>query len=219
MPGTSCQTRSTEASMPSGKRIPPPGVSYQVRRGRRSGAPAGRASSTRHRPATGPSPRGVEGRHTGCCSGQAASAVGRRGPLPQSTRTAWASDETGFHSAITRSPEGMLLVRRERVGDERQREHHGEHESLDRLDRAQHEPTQMPSQIIAKPNTSSRREREHARRARWRTRHPIRSPVTDITTMPMLECTRLETLRPIRTAAEKSAATASGRRCPCRGRR
>ena len=46
---------------------------------------------------------------TACCSGQAASGPAG-GPLPQSSRHAWVTAETGFHSAMVRSHAGMVSV-------------------------------------------------------------------------------------------------------------
>ena len=65
------------------------------------------------------------------------------------------------------------------------------------------EPTQMPSQIIAKPNSSSRRNPSTASSTPSRMRQPISRPVTAITAMPMLEWIRLEMLRPTSTDARE----------------
>lgn len=61
------------------------------------------------------------------------------------------------------------------------------------------EPTQMPSQIIAKPNISNNRKpRAPSTTPVWMLQ-PIRRPVTAMTATPMLEWIRLEILRPTKT--------------------
>jgi hypothetical protein len=63
------------------------------------------------------------------------------------------------------------------------------------------DPARMPNQIIAKPKSSRRAKPRTARpKPRWM-RHPMSSPVTDMTRTPMLEWMRLEMLRPMRTDA------------------
>ena len=64
---------------------------------------------------------------TGCRSGSAA--LSGAGPvLPHSSRTAWARAEIGFHSAIVRNQGRHPVGRRERVGEEGDREHRREHQ-------------------------------------------------------------------------------------------
>ena len=60
------------------------------------------------------------------------------------------------------------------------------------------EPTQMPSQIIENPNSSSRLKPSAVSSGPLCGAQPIASPVTAMTQMPMLEWIRLETLRPTR---------------------
>ncbi len=55
------------------------------------------------------------------------------------------------------------------------------------------EPTQIPNQIIENPNSSCGPRARSALPNPSRMRQPIRSPVTAITTMPMLEWIRLDT--------------------------
>ena len=63
------------------------------------------------------------------------------------------------------------------------------------------EPTRMPTQIIAKPQSSSSPYAASASRTEPRIRQPTTSPVSDITMMPMKEWVRLDMLRPTRIAA------------------
>ena len=57
----------------------------------------------------------------------------------------------------------------------------------------------MPNQIIAKPNRRINANASTASATLPRIRQPIASPVTAITTTPIVECSRLATLRPINT--------------------
>ena len=58
------------------------------------------------------------------------------------------------------------------------------------------EPTRMPTQIIAKPKSSSSAKASTASATLSWIRQPMTRPVSDMTTMPMLEWIRLEMLRP-----------------------
>src|SRR5680860_403611 len=135
---------------------------------------------------------------TGCCSGHAASETA--GPaFPQSSRRLAVSDETGFHSAMKRSHEGMSSVGAKVFATKVSGNITVNMKPFTASTDLNSEPTQMPSQIIEKPNSSSRRNARAASATPLRIRHPIRRPVTAITTMPMLEWIRLDTLRPIST--------------------
>src|SRR5680860_1320869 len=135
---------------------------------------------------------------TGCCSGHAASETA--GPaFPQSSRRLAVSDETGFHSAMKRSHEGMSSVGAKVFATKVSGNITVNMKPFTASTDLNSEPTQMPSQIIEKPNSSSRRNARAASETPLRIRPPIRRPVTAITTMPMLEWIRLDTLRPIST--------------------
>jgi hypothetical protein len=58
----------------------------------------------------------------------------------------------------------------------------------------------MPSQMRAKPNSSSSAKASTPSATPLRTRQPMSRPVRPITAMPMLEWIRLEMLRPTSTA-------------------
>ena len=139
---------------------------------------------------------------TGWCSGQAEAAVAGS-PLPQRSRSAWTSAEIGFHSATVCSQSGMLSVGANALATNvigkivvNIRPFTASTERID-------EPTRMPSQIIAKPKRrSSAKPRTASTTPLWM-RQPIARPVSAITVMPMLECSRLDTLRPTRIEARE----------------
>ncbi len=65
------------------------------------------------------------------------------------------------------------------------------------------EPTQIPTQIIAKPKSRISPKANTPSTNPLRIRQPISSPVRAITAMPMLEWIRLEMLRPTRIDARE----------------
>src|SRR3954466_3378557 len=137
---------------------------------------------------------------SGCCSGHDVFGTSARSPLfPHSSRQLAVSAETGFHSAIGRSQSGMLDVGANvlatNVSGNMTVNMNPCTASTVRIS----DPTQMPSQIIEKPNATSNRNAKTASRTPLRIRQPITRPVSAITTMPIDEWIRLETLRPTST--------------------
>ena len=63
---------------------------------------------------------------TAFCSGQTSGGGSCGLVLPNSSRAAWVTDETGFQLAIVLQHRGKLLVGDERVREERDREDHHE---------------------------------------------------------------------------------------------
>ena len=112
---------------------------------------------------------------------------------------ACASEDTGFHSAITRSQCGIgsvgtNVLARNVIGNSAV--------NITPLTASTvriNEPIRMPNQMIAKPNSNSSAKASTASPMLLRMRHPIASPVTAITTTPNEEWITLAMLRPIST--------------------
>ena len=92
----------------------------------------------------------------GWCIGKAA--PGASGwSLPQSSRTAWVSDEMGFHSAMKRSTVGIWSVGAKVLARNVIGNMVANMTPLTASTERIAEPTQIPTQIIAKPQPRSSR--------------------------------------------------------------
>src|SRR3954447_2107699 len=112
---------------------------------------------------------------------------------------ACASEDTGFHSAMTSSQccigsVGAKVLARNVIGNSTVNMTPFT-ASTERIT----EPMSIPNQIMLKPNTRINAKASAASATLPRIRQPIANPVTAITTTPIVECSRLATLRPINT--------------------
>ena len=188
---SSCPRRAAPASS---RPLRPPVSGW--RSGGTAGWPAARTPAARPRPRSACRPPGAA-----APSPSAAGALGSGLGLPNRSRAAWVTAETGFHSAKVCSGPGRVLQRDERVGDERQREDDDERGVVDHLGaRHQHpDPGHHPGDRVGE-DQQQRRSRASASSTEVWIRQPTTRPVSDMTTRTRTLLTTSVRVRPVSTA-------------------
>src|SRR5699024_7728335 len=133
----------------------------------------------------------------GRCSGSAAAAP-TAGALPHSCRTAWTTEDRGFHSATGRSHSGIGSGGANVLATNVSGKVVVNMTPLTASMVLSRDPTTMPIQIMTNPKPNNTRYPSSASMTPEWIRQPTMSPVSDITTTPIEEWMMLEALRAMR---------------------